>query len=497
MPGTFSYAVATNTVTVTGGTEALPADFASFVVADRAGTGTSLLAAWAPNSNTKALTYQVRPVELLALQISFIVAVKTAEADYIFITGTDAWGAAQTESLDVSAGNGTYVSTKRFKTITNIDCSDNAAGGGTVWADGTVAVTQPIWGVIWDHNNGIYQLDCFWAIGDAGGTTTWFTESSKVVIFADGVNTANNQNRVYIYNYATVTWGTLIDATTKATKDGCTLVFKESHYYGTHVRLLASGVHYVYSTSIIGPGIAGRGYFNMSRIWNSISCGCILVTGGVLGISHYYGVAGAGNWGGAIQNVYDTTSEFIKVSGQSYPIDCSAYFPLLFKNIIACNQVTGEVYSYDTRSGKNRWIIDCDLGRDDWRIFHNTSLSGGMIYRQYTLLLKVTDAAGNSISNATVTLTAAGSSQVFSTTTDENGDVIFSGEDSSTVPNTVTHTIYYYSGSAQVEYQGPWTLTITKTGYQDYQDVITIDRKMDLEVAMSAGGGGSVFIRKR
>ena len=32
----------------------------------------------------------------------------------------------------------------------------------------------------------------------------------------------------------------------------------------------------------------------------------------------------------------------------------------------------------------------------------------------------------------------------------------------------------------------PHTLTITKTGYQDYQDVIAIDRKMDLEVALLA-----------
>ena len=128
MPGTFTYAVATNIVTVTGGTSGSPADFASFVAADRAGAGTSLLAAWSPTSNTKALTYQVRPVELLALLISFVVAGKTAETDYIFITGTDAWGAAQTESIDVSAGNGTYVTTKRFRTITNIDCSDNAAG---------------------------------------------------------------------------------------------------------------------------------------------------------------------------------------------------------------------------------------------------------------------------------------------------------------------------------------------------------------------------------
>ena len=142
----FTYTKSTNTVVLTGGTSGTPATFADFVTADRAGSVT-LLTAWVPNNNTKALTYQITPVEKRALLISFVVAAKTAEADFIFVTGTDAWDAAQTESINVTAGNGTYVTTKRFRTITNIDCSDNAGGGGTVWADGTVAVTQPQWGV--------------------------------------------------------------------------------------------------------------------------------------------------------------------------------------------------------------------------------------------------------------------------------------------------------------------------------------------------------------
>lgn len=39
-------------------------------------------------------------------------------------------------------------------------------------------------------------------------------------------------------------------------------------------------------------------------------------------------------------------------------------------------------------------------------------------------------------------------------------------------------------------YFTPHTLTITKDGYQDYQEVITIDRKMDLEVALLTPTGG-------
>lgn len=44
------------------------------------------------------------------------------------------------------------------------------------------------------------------------------------------------------------------------------------------------------------------------------------------------------------------------------------------------------------------------------------------------------------------------------------------------------------------DYRGPFTLTITADGYQDYQEVITIDRKMDLEMAMlGEAAGGGVF----
>jgi len=176
-----------NKVIVIAGTSGTPVQFDDFVTADRAGEAV-LLAATAGLSPTLALTYALRPVDVIALLISFIVASKTTETDHIFITGTDWRGAAQTENIDVSAGNGTYVSTKYFATISNIDCSDNSSGGGTQWADGTVRVTQPQWGFIWDHSDGDADRKQFrisattWDIGD-GSTTTWFIETDCQVVF--------------------------------------------------------------------------------------------------------------------------------------------------------------------------------------------------------------------------------------------------------------------------------------------------------------------------
>lgn len=183
--GTFTYDEATNTIEVTDGTSGAPATFNDMYTADQAGTATDLLVAEAGTSAPgNSLTYVIRPTHDKAIIIKCIVAAKTAEADFIFITGTDAWGAAQTESLDVTAGNGTYTTTKRFATATDFDCSDNAAGGGAQWADGTIQVTQDIWGVVWEFTADInYQIDCIVSFGDSL-TATYFQSKNELVYFS-------------------------------------------------------------------------------------------------------------------------------------------------------------------------------------------------------------------------------------------------------------------------------------------------------------------------
>ena len=177
----FTYTESTNTVVVTGGTAETPADFDDFVTDDRAGTDTVLLDAGSPASDL-ALTYAVRPVEDLAILVKCVVANKTAEADFIFITGKDWRGAAQTESIDVTAGNGSYETTKYWSECTTFDCSDGAAGGGNVWDDGDLTVTQDVWGVVWDYGNGQYTVDAIFSVGNAS-TTTYFQSTEESVVF--------------------------------------------------------------------------------------------------------------------------------------------------------------------------------------------------------------------------------------------------------------------------------------------------------------------------
>lgn len=187
MPGTFTYDEATNTIEVTDGTSGAPATFNDMYTADQAGTATDLLPAEAGTSGPgNSLTYAIRPTHDKAIIIKCIVAAKTAEADFIFITGTDWRGAAQTESLDVTAGNGTYTTTKYWATATDFDCSDNAAGGGVQWADGTIQVTQDIWGVVWEYQaDRDYRIDCDRINFGDSATATYFQSKNEQVCFAD------------------------------------------------------------------------------------------------------------------------------------------------------------------------------------------------------------------------------------------------------------------------------------------------------------------------
>jgi hypothetical protein len=485
MPGTFTYAPATNIVTVTGGTSGSPADFASFVAADRAGAGTSLLAAWSPNSNTKALTYQVRPVELLALLISFVVAGKTAETDYIFITGTEAWGAAQTEAINVSAGNGTYTTTKRFRTITNIDCSDNAVGGGTVWANGTVAVTQPIWGVIWDKGNSQYLVSSRFVVGD-GSTSTYFKTSNEQIFFPGAYLSGNSQTIIEVKSAATFQAGNLLNAEVYSTSYGSCIRTDASIYSST--KLIATNgstaIVNIYSSLLIGPYTGGHQIYEISgtlTVWNTI------INGGLV----LYGIVN-----GSIYNVFCTTN-YSTIQACTCSMDKATSLDAAYGVYLGGAQSVTTKNMVIKRSGTGNWrlsgitvdsyAVDCEC--DAWSIIW--SASTGSLYRQQSFNLHVADISGNNISGATVTLKDAAAATVFSVNTGADGKITFTGQDSSPITNALTHTRYYYSGGALSSYKGPWTLTITKAGYQDYQDAITIDRKMDLEVALLAQKGGS------
>ncbi len=443
MPGTFAYTKSTNTAVVTAGTSGSPADFASFVVADRAGSVT-LLAATAGLSPTLPLTYQITPVEKLALLISFVVASKTAEADYIFITGTDAWDAAQTESIDVSAGNGTYVSTKRFRTITNIDCSDNAAGGGTVWADGTVAVTQPQWGVIWDYGNGQYRVDSVFSIGDAT-TATYFkstSEAAKITITGWRVRESATLHLLtsrwscyWSSTGSTQSWGTLI-------LDGSYLGFS----FSATAREVA-----IYSTVDIDNSIIAQ-----ESAYST--CG-VSFRGANTNINNLY-----------IKNLY--YGFWVNAAIVSNKVSTEACYYGIYSNSGGAASVTGSSWAGATvdirtggMSGNILSSIDAQIPISTTEISH----ADGIIYKKCTCNINVCDKDGVAISGAVVDCEDTTATAVWAAgtvTTDASGNI---------TQQTITYKKWLGTAETLTTYS-PHKFTISKAGYQTLVlDAITVD----------------------
>ena len=461
MPGTFTYTRSTNTLVVTGGTSGSPADFASMLTADRAGSVT-LLAAWTPISNTKALTYQVAPAEVLALLISFVIASKTTETDYIFITGTDAWSAAQTESIDVSAGNGTYVSTKRFRTITNIDCSDNAAGGGTVWADGAVQVTQPQWGVVWNSGTASYQCDAILEIGD-GSTATFFKTIREVFI---GVN-------FKVFDAATFQSGEL--SANNAGYDGSSIILTPTAQLDFINAGATTANISIYASSIsIKSNYATRFYqgnavsvFDSLINSNSIANSTVTVLfGGManctlkrVGVTNFYALYFSSITATSIENLYSLYSyRGIGVLGGTGTVR-NLY--LIDPTSVDVRLQIGTLYLIDTNKA-------------------NLTLSyssTNKLYEEFSVNLKIVDSAGAAIESATTRLIDKNSTEAFSVSTDANGEI---------VEQIIVYR--YLTGTTSTVYS-PHVLTVSKAGYQTLIiPAITIDAPIDWTVELQPAG---------
>lgn len=123
--------------------------------------------------------------------------------------------------------------------------------------------------------------------------------------------------------------------------------------------------------------------------------------------------------------------------------------------------------------------------------FINSSITtsrGGQswIYNeQYELDLTVLDVDGNAISGATVVLTDSQSSQVFSTTTDSNGQITTQVATYKQYTGGTLYSAGYHQYLADdVTTLSPHILTVSKAGYQTYTSVFDIDEKRGLVVTL-------------
>ena len=132
-----------------------------------------------------------------------------------------------------------------------------------------------------------------------------------------------------------------------------------------------------------------------------------------------------------------------------------------------------------------------------WIYLAITLSVGGSLTFKNSLKLRVSDSNDNPLSGASVVIKNAAGSTVSSGNTDANG-IYDAGYLTNRIMSPTASVIgrpaivaaleddHITAGWLTKVDSNPHTVTITLGGYQIYQDTITINRKMDLEVALSS-----------
>ena len=451
----FTYDESTNVVVVTGGTSGTPADFDDFVTADRAGTA-ELTPEDTPDACTTnmTLTYQIRPVEALALQITFTLAGTSAGAgDTLDVTGTDWDGVAQgPESIDVSGGDGAYTGANKWRTITDIDC--------TGWADGTLKVTQPQWGVIWDYgNNEQYQLDANWDIGN-NSTSTYFQSKNDAFHLSTTFKIRTRAQAHCWIGELAGDWGVNGSYWSVAPTSSMNL----GDWTNTDVSIYASHIHirnnsyvlfrfsnaYLVKNSILSSiGGAGSGYFYFNVADNLAVLERVYINNTYFGLD----VVRA-----------DTMGEIH--AHNNY--ECG-----VVKNTASISEISNTLVTHSTSHNQADFYTQQNLSRINM-IDSKSPIGGSVVNNQadnwvqetYTCNIHIVDKDGVAIQTVAVLCEDESDNDIFDVTTDASGDIA-----EQEVPykrwSGTSETLTTYS---------PHKFTISKAGYETLiLEAITVD----------------------
>jgi len=462
-----AYNVTNNVITVTGYTEGAPCGFLDLWNADKAGT-LSLHARTgisAVDPSPVNLTRNLRPADEVLMggtkQDLYIVVTNwtnMTEAT-IRVIGTNENGGALTEDIVVN-GNGTYYTSKLFKTLTQSQVTALTKSDSGSFS---YEVMQGQWGVVWKTGTTMYRFDCKLQIGD-GITATFFKDVSKLVVWEQA---ADAWTCIKAKANATVTFGNLVNEGRKSTDQGVQFIFKFGWGYA-YFDADANATVYLYSCGMIGvgciPRINGAG---IKRIWNFEA-----------GTTRLSSLPSSGN----LYNVYlGKVQGEIALSLPAGTIDKlfvrdAAYAMYLCANLTISNLDSKGCTTFIYAEGASLYkiyLVNPDV--DSWT-FQWTAGTDTVVYRQYTFDLKVTDKDNNPIDTATVTLTDKDGNLIFSVNTNATGDI---------VTQTVSRGYYNQPHGNILQDYGPHTLTIEKAGYQTYVKKFVLGAKVTWETKLA------------
>jgi hypothetical protein len=351
----------------------------------------------------------------------------------------------------VSAGNGTYTTTKRWRTITSLDCSDNAAGGGTVWADGTLAVTQDIWGVIWNLGNSVagtkqYRIDAIFKIGDAS-TATYFTETNTQVVFS-------NPNYFQTTAASATTFGVKIDA--YAGRAGCHIITIQNSSDSTVLNNL--GTLNLYDTVWQELGTQNKYQCRKHQFAGTYECiQCVLSFRNKINFksspTSIYNCTGIDTHNGVCFEATCAVYGLVLKSHVNYPItiDQGGISATLQDSVLSA----GSTALVDINANSTLNLIDCTA--DSWTMdFSNASAK---CYEKYTFNIKLCDKDGVAILGATVDCEDTTTTAVWTAgtiTTDASGNI---------AEQIIQYRSWVGTSETLTTYS-PHKFTISKAGYE-------------------------------
>jgi hypothetical protein len=467
-----TYNAGTNIITVTAYTEAVPANFTDIYNADKAGT-LSLHARTGITGTDGAgvaVDRAERPADYIVLggasnDLYITIANWNGTTATIRITGTDRDGAAQTEDIVVNA-NGTYYTTKWFKTITHTQVTAFTA------TSFDYDLTQGQWGVVARQCTGHFCFDCKLVIGN-GSTVSWFADIDKQIIMQAGVITVDWHIFIELKQYGNFRCGYLKNAANKATTGGCYFFIEDTGHYMGMIKATASDTDIkLYGCCFINDSHESYECVIHTQYGNGTLYNCLLNNVGLRGDP-------SGTWDvnriditegmyGLNRMVAGTFNDII-LYGNSYGIYTQLTQNLTLRN----SSVKGAIY-YPIRVYKistHKYFIDCDI---TWNI-QWLDTSTHYLYRQYSFDLKVIDKDNVTIDGATVKVWDKDSNLIIDTTTNASGVI---------ATQTITRGTYAQATGNTLQEKSPHLIKIEKAGYTTYEADFTLEDKTDWTIAL-------------
>ncbi len=405
----------------------------------------------------------MRPTDKAALKLNIVVTAGGGAGYSVTLTGLDKDGSAQSETINLT-GAGTFVTTGWYSAVNSGGVAVSVPTDGSV----TFSITQSQWGVVWKQGASQYQLDCFLYISD-GTNESYFCDNDKTVT----VTVTNLAGGSYVLaprSHGHMKFGLLVDATAKTTQKGCT--FKTIGNSSGYIRFIytAGGEMFLYGCTVQTTNTQETQVY-CGRIYNcDFNCTNLLLlptsNGDYFSIRLFstQGLCARINGTLTFQNItaYDSLQAVQVYAGVS---DCTIT-NLVLRN---CTYVLTALYP---SAGSKISLINPDVDRwtFNWGGYPLTA------YRKYAMDLTVTDKDNNPLSEATVTLKDKTDAQIFSVTTDANGNI---------VQQTVSRGYYYKDTGNTLQDSSPHILTIQKSGYQNYTKKFIITEKTKWEIKLT------------